>query len=144
MTPDRTTRFACLITACLFAFSPLPALAQTARVSASAASSDHVVSSAALRRAVAASAEMQQTNIAKVERFLSTPRARHAMKKAGLDYRVVRRAVPLLSPRELADLAARSDKARQQFRAGSLTNQQLTYIIIALATAVVVILILKA
>ena len=143
MTPAPSTRIACLVTALLFAFSPLSALAQaqTAKLSASG---DHVVSSAALHRAVVASAETQQANIAKVQQFLSTSRARLAMKRAGLDYRVVRRGVPLLSPRELAELAARSDKAQKQFRAGALTNQQLTYIIIALATAVVIIVILKA
>lgn len=104
----------------------------------------HVVSATALQRAVAASVARRQAQVAAVEGFLSTAGARRAMRKAGLNYRVVRHAIPLLSQAEVANLAARASKAQQRFKAGSLTNQQLTYIIIALATAVIVIVLLKA
>jgi hypothetical protein len=104
----------------------------------------HVVSNADLQNDVAAAAAARRANEAKVEAFLSTPRARQEMKKVGLNYRVVQRAIPQLSQDELASLAARTDKAQKEFEAGALTNQQLTYIIIALATAVIVIVIVKA
>ncbi|MDE3135282.1 MAG: hypothetical protein KGL59_01805 [Acidobacteriota bacterium] len=121
------------------ALSP-SALAQTATPQ----SEHHVVSTADLQKDVAAAAAARRANEAKVEAFLSTPRARQELKKVGMNYSVVQRAIPQLSRDELASLAARVDKAQKEFQAGSLTNQQITYIIIALATAVVVILIVKA
>jgi len=121
------------------AFSPA-AMAQTPK----GQSEQHVVSSADLQKDVATAAAARQANEAKVEAFLSTPRARQELRKVGMNYQVVQRAVPQLSQEELASLAARADKAQREFAAGALTNQQLTYIIIALATAVVVILIVKA
>lgn len=124
---------------CAPAFSP-SALAQTASVQ----SGQHVVSTADLQNDVAAAAAARKADQAKVEAFLSTPRARQEMKKVGLNYGVVERAIPQLSQDELASLAARADRAQKEFAAGALTNQQLTYIIIALATAVVVIILVKA
>ena len=107
-------------------------------------SGQHVVSTADLQKDVASAAKARKADEAKVEAFLATPSARQALKKTGMNYREVQDAVPQLSPEELASLAARADKAQRQFDAGALTNQQLTYIIIALATAVVVIVLLKA
>jgi len=49
-----------------------------------------------------------------------------------------------LSDEELARLAARTEKVRKDFAAGALTNQQITYIIIALATALIVVIIVVA
>lgn len=121
------------------ALSP-SALAQTAP----ARPGQHIVSTADLQNDVATAAAARKADQAKVEAFLSTPRARQEMKKVGLNYRVVQRAIPQLSQEELASLAGRADKAQQEFAAGALTNQQLTYIIIALATAVVVIILVKA
>ena len=120
-------------------FSP-SALGQTA----TAQSGQHIVSTTDLQKDVVAAAAARQANKAKVEAFLSSPRARRALKKVGMSYSVVQSAIPQLSPDELASLAARADQAQQEFQAGTLTNQQITYIIIALATAVVVILIVKA
>lgn len=121
------------------ALSPA-ALAQTPQ----ARPGQHVVSPGDLQKDVAAAMAARKADEAKVEAFLSTPRARKALKKTGMNYREVRQAVPHISQEELASLAARADKAQRQFDAGALTNQQLTYIIIALATAVVVIILVKA
>ena len=101
----------------------------------------HAVPLAQLQKDVAAAAAVRQSNEARIEKLFATPQARQAMKKAGINYEVVQQAVPQLSSAELARLATRADKAQKQFEAGALTNQQLTYIIIALATAVIVILI---
>lgn len=106
--------------------------------------SPHVVSSSQLQRDLDAAAAKRETDVAALQNFLSTAKARKALKAAGMNYQVVRRAVPMLSNQELARLSARADKAQTQFDGGSLTNQQLTYIIIALATAVIIILIFKA
>jgi hypothetical protein len=58
-----------------------------------------------------------------------------------LDYRKVDRAIATLSPDELAQLAAKTNALQKDFAAGALSNQELTYIVIALATAVIVLLI---
>jgi hypothetical protein len=128
-----------------FAMILIPAAAPDAVAAATRSKTpQHAVSLVELEKDVAASAARRQANQVKVEKFFATPQAREAMKKAGLSYEVIQRAVPQLPQDELARLAARADKAQKQFEAGALTNQQLTYIIIALATAVIVILILKA
>lgn len=135
--------FVAWLTTTLLLLAPVvspSALAQTPRNE----SSRHIVSTAELQRDVAAAAAARRADEAKVEAFLSTPRARRAIAKTGMDYRVVRRGIPLLSQTELASLAARADKAQREFKAGALTNQQITYIIIALATAVIVIILVKA
>ncbi|HEV2386125.1 MAG TPA: hypothetical protein VGS20_02610 [Candidatus Acidoferrales bacterium] len=120
------------------AFSPA-ALADTGQREAG----QHAVSSAELQQAVADSARTRQANEAAVESFLGSGRARQSLKKAGIDYQIVQRGIPLLSNDELASLAARSQAAQKQFQAGALTNQQITYIIIALATAVIIIVIVE-
>ena len=63
---------------------------------------------------------------------------------AGTSSTQVKTAVSQLNDDELARLQSRTEKVQRDLAAGSLTNQELTYIIIALATAVIVILILKA
>ena len=45
---------------------------------------------------------------------------------------------------ELARLAARTDKVQRDMAAGALTNQQITYILIALGTAVLVLILVKS
>lgn len=123
----------------LLIFTPALTPAAFARTPQSPAV-QHVVSTADLQKTVAAWVTARRANEAKVEAFLSTPSARHALRKAGMDYRVVQRAIPTLSPAEVARLAARTDRAQQQFKAGALTNQQITYIVIALAAAVIVLI----
>jgi pyruvate/2-oxoglutarate dehydrogenase complex dihydrolipoamide acyltransferase (E2) component len=122
-----------------------PALSPAALAQAAPAQApQHVVSAADLQNAVAASVKTRQANEAKVESFLSSPRAQQTMKKAGLNYQEVRQGIPFLSSSEVAELSARADRAQKQFEAGALTNQQITYIIIALAAAVIVLIAVKA
>lgn len=105
---------------------------------------DHVVSANDLRQALINSAATRQNNILKVEKFFSSPPAQQALKKGGLDLKQVQKAIPSLSNKEVAQLAKSTDKIQNDFAAGSLSNEHLTYIVIALATAIIVILILKA
>ena len=130
---SRTTRYSLLLfglVLTLAAFAPQPARAQ-----------DHVVTQADLQKDVTQAAQTRQSREAKLESFLSTPEARKALQAANVDYKAVQKGVPLLSDAELARLAARADKAQADFAAGSLSNQDLTYIVIALATAVIVLII---
>lgn len=105
-----------------------------------AATQNHVVSPVELQQATASAARSRQQNIDKVEKLFSSAQAEKALKSAHLDAVQVKKAVPTLSDQELARLAQRADKAQKDFAAGALTNQQITYILIALATAVIVII----
>ncbi len=127
----------------------LPALALVVagllvEVPALSAAQDHVVSPAELRQAAAAQASVRQKNLDQVQTFLSSKQAEKALKSARLDPVQVQKAIPTLSDEELARLAAQSAKAQKDFAAGALNNQQITYIIIALATAVIVIILVKS
>ncbi|HUY15901.1 MAG TPA: PA2779 family protein [Terriglobia bacterium] len=108
-----------------------------------AAQSDHVVPNYEINRKVAKAAQVRQQNLQTVQQFLASPEAQKALKKGKVDYTKVEKAIPTLSDQELAQLAVRANKVQNDFAAGALTNQQLTYIVIAIGTAVVVILIAK-
>ncbi len=105
---------------------------------------DHVVSTADLHQAVVAAAQTRQNNLVKVQNFFATDQARKALQSAHLPYQKVQKAVASLNDAELARLAARTDQMQKDFAAGNLTNQQITYIIIALATAVIILIIVAA
>lgn len=105
-----------------------------------AVSQDHVVSPSELQQVTASVARTRQQNISKVEKFFSSEQARKALKSAHLDPVQVKQAVPTLNDQELARLASRADKAQNDFAAGALTNQQITYILIALGAAVIVLI----
>lgn len=106
-----------------------------------AAQEGHLVPLAELHRDAAATTQARQENLARVEKFFSSESVQASLRTAHLDGTQVTKALPLLSDEELARLTAQTDKLQSDFAAGALTNQQLTYIIIALATAVIVILI---
>ena len=102
---------------------------------------DHVVPSAELRDATVRQARARKENLSKVEKFFSNPRVRKAVKSAHLDPVRIQKAVPALSDQELARLASQSEKVQKDFAAGALTSEQLTYAVIALAAAVIVIIV---
>lgn len=104
------------------------------------AAENHVVSRADLQQATLSVARTRQQNITQVEKFFSSKRAEKALKSAHLDPVQIKNAVPSLSNQELARLASRAEKAQKNFAAGALTNTQITYILIALGTAVVVLI----
>lgn len=104
---------------------------------------DHVVSSAELRQALGSTAESGRRHREQVKRFLSSDPARKALKRAHIDEVKVQQVVSSLSDDEVARLSARTDKVQKDLAAGALTTEQLTYIVIALATAVIVIIIVE-
>ena len=105
------------------------------------AQQDHVVPLAELHRDTAAATGSRQANLNKVDRFFSSPAAEKALHSVKLDGDQVKAALPLLGDEELARLAARADRAQADFAAGVLSNQEITYILIALATAVIILVI---
>jgi hypothetical protein len=104
----------------------------------------HVVSPETLQDDVAKASLARQSNLQKLDHFFSSPSAQASLKSAHMDPKRVKKAVRELSDADLAEFAARTDAAQHEFAAGALTNQQITYILIALATAVIILVIVKA
>ncbi|PYS41540.1 MAG: hypothetical protein DMG14_06805 [Acidobacteria bacterium] len=121
------------------AFALIPALLIPQFVIAQAPS----VSPSELRQAIIAAAQTRQKNLDAVRYFFTSQAARAALKAGKVDYQKVEKAVGTLSPEELARLADKTNQIQKDFAAGALTNEQLTYIVIALATAVIVILLIE-
>lgn len=119
-------------------------LALTLVITSSLAADDHVVPIGELHQRSLSASRARQTDVAKVEGFLALEPVQQTLRTAKLDSASVERAVALLSDDELARLAARTDKARADLRGGALTNQEITYILIALGTAVLILVIVAA
>ncbi len=105
---------------------------------------EHVVSRTDLQQEAIKAARSRQEMIRNVQGFFRSDTAQKALKSAKIDSQKVQNVVAQMSTEELAELAAKTAAIQRDFSAGALTNQQLTYIIIALATAVLVIIIIKA
>ena len=105
-------------------------------------SQDRVVSPAELRHAIELSAEKRHNDAKSVRDFFSTEKVKTTLDAARLDAQKIEKAVSVLDDDELSQLAARVQAAQKEMVGGSLTNEQLTYIVIALAAAVLV-LVLK-
>jgi hypothetical protein len=100
----------------------------------------HLAPSSELHQSIVEAQQTRDANRKEVVEFFATPQARKALKASNLDLRKVETAVSFLSDDELAKLALQSREMKRDLAAGALTNQQLTYIVIALVTAVIVIL----
>lgn len=99
----------------------------------------HVVSPADLQQQVTAASQVRQQNLHTVQNFLSGPTAEKAMQSANMNPQQVRTAVSTLSDEEVAQLAARADKAQADFAAGNLSEKDLIWIILAIAVLVLII-----
>ncbi len=108
------------------------------------AAQSQAVSPSELQKAMSEAARNRQKNRDDVQAFFSSEPVRHALKTGKVDYQRVQKAVVTLSPDELARLASRTNQLQRDFAAGALTNQELTYIVIALAAAVIVLIAVKA
>jgi hypothetical protein len=105
---------------------------------------EHVVSSQELRRDIIAAAQVRQENQAKVVEFFSSDQAKGVLRSAGLSYEKIRKAVSQLEDEELIRLASLADRAQHDFAVGALNNQEITYILIALGTAVIILVLVAA
>jgi hypothetical protein len=94
-----------------------------------------------MQKRIADSAASRQQNVEAVTKFFATPEADRAIRDAHFNPQQVRQAIPTLSDAELADLAARSANAQQDFAAGHLTKPELAVIVVALVVLVVVIIV---
>jgi hypothetical protein len=123
-----------------FAALTLSAFAATSGWAADA----HVVPIAELQQWAVSTAQVRQNNLVKSREFLALEPVQAALRGAGMDSERVSHAIALLGDDELARLAARVEKTRADVVAGALTNQQLTYIVIALGTAVIILVLVAA
>jgi hypothetical protein len=101
---------------------------------------DHLVSRDELRNQILTAQQTRQNQLHDLRKFLSSDAVQESFRSVRLDPKQIRDAVSLLDDAELANLADRTRGIESDLRAGALTNEQLTYIVIALATAVIVIL----
>ena len=61
-----------------------------------------------------------------------------------VDATKVEKAIPLLNDEELSRLASQCNQVERDISAGELNNQEMTYILIALATAVIILVLVAA
>ncbi|HEX5433479.1 MAG TPA: PA2779 family protein [Candidatus Angelobacter sp.] len=99
----------------------------------------HVVSPADLQQQVVTASQVRDHNLQTVQNFLSTPTAEKALKSSHINPMQVRTAVSTLNDQELAQLAARADKAQADFAAGNLSDHDLILIILGIAVLVLII-----
>ena len=105
---------------------------------------DHAVSAADLHQVLVDSAKTRQTNVETVQKFFSSEVVKNALSKQIVTASKVEKAIPLLNDEELGRLASQCRQVESDISAGSLSNQEITYILIALATAVIILVIVVA
>jgi len=96
-----------------------------------------------LKQALVHAANTRKDNLEQVKSFFSSDTASKALATAHLDSNRIQKGLSTLSSEDLAKLAAQTRQAQNDFAAGALTNQQITYILIALGTAVIVLIAVK-
>ncbi len=99
----------------------------------------HVAPPTDIHKELVNAAERRAQNREKVRDLFSSKEAEKAVKDAGMDPGQVRAAVAVLNDAELAALAARSDKLRQDFAAGALSNRDLLIIVAVVAVVILII-----
>jgi hypothetical protein len=125
-----------IVVACFFVFifaAPPPSLfAQS-----------HVVSPSELQHASVAATQARARNIEILNNFFSGPLAQKALKDHHISLEQVKSATMLLDDADLAQLAAKADKAQHDFAAGALTDHLLVLIVIAIAVILIIVLAVK-
>src|SRR6266481_4787080 len=115
----------------LFTLGVVPVLPQTA--------ADHIVSVGDLHQSIRAAALSRQSNLAKLEKFLSTEPAKKVLTAVKLDSAQVTQAISALSDEELSRLAAQSESIQNDVVAGEGGKQRLLkYVILGAATTILI------
>lgn len=105
---------------------------------------NHVVTAAELRHELVKHSLNRQASLGSLERLFSRPEVAGTLQKTVGSPQKIMQAAAVLSDDELARLAEKARSIDADFAAGALSNQDLTYIVIALATAVVILVIVAA
>jgi hypothetical protein len=104
-----------------------------------AETTDHLVSPSELQSAAVDASARRAQNLTALKSFLSSDKARHALKSAHMDPQRVENAVSSLSDEEVAQLATRANKAQADFAAGRLSDRDLIIVLIAIAALILII-----
>lgn len=110
--------------------APNALLAQTA---------EHLVTPQDLQKATQDASHARQQNLDTLRGFLSSEKAQKALESAHMNPQQVQNAVAGLNDHELAQLAARANKAQNDFAAGTLSDRDLIIILIAIAALILII-----
>lgn len=104
-----------------------------------AQTSQHVVSPLELQKAGQAATDARQQNIDTLRSFMGSAEAQQALEKAHLNPTEVQSAIAGLSDQELSQLAARANKAQNEFAAGNMSEYDLLIILVAIAVLILII-----
>jgi hypothetical protein len=104
-----------------------------------AQTSDHVVSPQDLQKAAVDASRTREQNLASLNSFFSSEKARNALKSAKMDPEQVKTAVASLSDAELAQLASRANQGQADFAAGNMSDHDLLIIVVCIAALVLII-----
>jgi len=126
-------RFACFLMTAVF----LTIFASSRSIIAQ--ETQHVVSSSDLVSAGIDASQTRQKNLDTLNSFFSSEKAKGALESAKIDPQQVRKAVAGLSDEELAQLAARAQKAQNDFAAGNIGDHDLLVILVVIAILILVI-----
>jgi len=103
---------------------------------------DHIVSGTVLKDSLRVAAHERESNVKRVGEFFSSPQVGKVLERFDfLGLERITEAIPTLSDQELATLADQIQELDKEVKAGALSNEHLTYIVIALAAAVIVLII---
>jgi hypothetical protein len=101
---------------------------------------NHVVSPAEMQKEAVAATHTRQQNVEMVTQFLSSAQAKQALQSARVDPTQVKNAVSTLSDEDVAQLAARADKAQADFAAGKMSDRDMIWLILAVVVLILVII----
>jgi predicted NodU family carbamoyl transferase len=99
----------------------------------------HVVSPTDIHKELVKATQTRRQNRDKVRELFSSKAAQKALRKAGMNPAQVKAGVSMLSDAELAQLASRADKARDDFAAGRLSDRDLLFILVGIAVIILII-----
>jgi len=105
---------------------------------------EHAVTAADLHQALVDSATTRQTNAETVQKFFKSEVVQTTLGHQIVNAAKVEKAIPLLNDEELSRLASQCRQVESDISAGELNNQEMTYILIALATAVIILVLVAA
>ena len=102
---------------------------------------DHIVGKSVLRDSIRETALERTVQMRRVEEFFSSPEVTRVLERYSfLGLERITEGVSTLSEQELATLTQQIEELDEEVRAGALSNEHLTYIVIALAAAVIVLI----
>jgi hypothetical protein len=130
------------LVACVLVFfcaAPKDVTAQNLATLESQPAPQHLVSPSDLNQAAMDASAAREKNLETLNRFFSSEQAQKALASAHMDPQEVKTAAAGLSDQDLAQLAARADKAQADFAAGSMSDHDLLIILILVAALILII-----